>query len=367
MVKFVNKQVDELFNVSNAKSFDAGKLTLLNQGKYEFVGRSITNNGIQGYLDQSLVFKPNPANTIAISQIGQQMASFHELPWYASQNMFVLESKGLHLNSLLGLFFTTIFNCQLKRYGSYTSYPTQKEIKNWKIKVPVAPTGKLDTAYMASYVQKIEASYVQKIEAYLAVLGYKSLADCQINQHDLNMLHAKPKTQKIKVNSLFSISKLKGLNKNDLHINNKGKYPYITRTAQNNGIESYTNFVDNDHLQPAGTFSLGLMQMSLFYQSKPWYNGQFVRKITPIKNYNSKELMFLQTHLQKLTNLFDPQAIRKVDDIFNKASFTLPVTASGTPDWQFMEDYITAIEKLKVLKIKQFLDTKINAYQNIIK
>ena len=367
MVKFVNKQVDELFNVSNAKSSDASKLTLLDQGKYEFVGRSITNNGIQGYLDQSLIFKPNPANTIAISQIGQQMASFHESPWYASQNMFVLESKDLCLNPLLGLFFTTIFNCQLKRYGSYTSYPTQDEIKNWKIQVPVTPSGELDTEYMASYVKKIEASYVKKIEAYLAVLGYKSLADCQINQYDLDMLHAEPKMGEIKVNSLFSISKLKGLNKNDLNINSKGKYPYITRTAQNNGVESYTDFVDDDHLQPAGTFSLGLMQMSLFYQSKPWYNGQFVRKITPTKNYNSKELMFLQTHLQKLTNLFDPQAIRKVDDVFNKASFTLPVTSLGTPDWQFMEDYITAIEKLKVLKIKQFLDTKINAYQNIIK
>lgn len=368
MVKFVNKQVGKIFKFNSSKAiYHSINIQILDHQKqdyYPYVVRSSQNNGIRGYIKES-TSGLNPANTISLAQDTAQFF-YQDQPYFTGNKVKVLTPINFVMNKEIALYLISVMNKAFSSFGWGSNYSVDN-LKPINIQVPVTPTGELDTAYMASYMQKIEASYMQKIEAYLAVLGYKSLADCQINKHDLDVLHAKPKMEKIKVNSLFSISKLKGLNKNDLHINNKGKYPYITRTAQNNGVESYTDFVDNDHLQPAGTFSLGLMQMSLFYQSKPWYNGQFVRKITPIKNYNSKELMFLQTHLQKLTNLFDPQAIRKVDDVFNKASFTLPVTSSGTPDWQFMEDYITAIEKLKVLKIKQFLDTKINAYQNIIK
>ena len=361
MVKFVNKSLLNIFPYDTIRRgtrlIQANRVT----GKIPLVTAGAEKQGVSAYIQKNTeLFK---SNSITIDMFGNVF--YRNYNFFADDNIIVLHSDDISQEAML--YLASVLNKTLSVGFSYGKQFRMQSLKFVQIQVPVTPTGELDTAYMASYVQKIEASYVQKIEAYLAVLGYKSLADCQLNQHDLDVLHIKPKMEKIKVNSLFSISKLKGLNKNDLNINSKGKYPYITRTAQNNGVESYTDFVDNDHLQPAGTFSLGLMQMSLFYQSKPWYNGQFVRKITPTKNYNSKELIFLQTHLQKLTNLFDPQAIRKVDDVFNKASFTLPVTSLGTPDWQFMEDYITAIEKLKILKIKQFLDTKINAYQNTIK
>ena len=381
MVKIVEKEINDIFDITLSNGDN--KPDDLPKGDIPLVSSGSENQGIVGKFNTWTTIYPKYSLTIDMFGNAYMHAYKYQTVSHGRINI-LLYKNSKYAKPEIGLYLATAINkvTQTGQYG-FSNMLSSKKINPLKIKVPVTPTGKLDTAYMASYVQKIEASYVQKIEAsyvqkieasyvqkieaYLAVLGYKSLADCQINQHDLDVLHAKPKMGKIKVNSLFSISKLKGLNKNDLNINNKGKYPYITRTAQNNGVESYTDFVDNEHLQPAGTFSLGLMQMSLFYQSKPWYNGQFVRKITPTKNYNSKELMFLQAHLQKLTNLFDPQAIRKVDDVFNKASFTLPVTSSGTPDWQFMEDYITAIEKLKVLKIKQFLDTKINAYQAIIK
>ena len=362
MVKFANKKVYELFNVSNAKSSDAGKLTLLDQGKYEFVGRSITNNGIQGYLDQSLVFKPNPANTIAISQIGQQMASFHELPWYASQNMFVLESKGLRLNPLLGLFFTTIFNCQLKRYGSYTSYPTQEEIKNWNIQVPVTADGELDTEYMASYVRKIEASYVRKIEAYLAVLGYKSLEDCQLNEHDLDVLHNKPKKFVFfKLSSLFPhIKQGKRLRKQDQI---SGNIPFIMSGETNQG---FVKFIKNNlNLIPKNSLTIDILG-NVFYRNYEYSISDDVGAYWSDK-YTTNQMLYLTTSI-KLAMLGKFSYGKKFrSSRSNNINVALPVTTSGKPDYAFMEDYITAIEKLKVIKIKQYLDQKLLAYQELTK
>lgn len=55
-------------------------------------------------------------------------------------------------------------------------------------------------------------------------------------------------------------------------------YDYVTRTSQNQGILQSTGFVNQENVNDAGVWSLGLLQMDFFYRNKPWYAGQFVRK-----------------------------------------------------------------------------------------
>ena len=43
----------------------------------------------------------------------------------------------------------------------------------------------------------------------------------------------------------------------------------------------------------------------------------------------------------------------------------LPVTPDGKPDYDFMDQYITAIEKKKVLKLKQAMDHKLDLYREM--
>ena len=43
----------------------------------------------------------------------------------------------------------------------------------------------------------------------------------------------------------------------------------------------------------------------------------------------------------------------------------LPVTPDGKPDYNFMDQYITAIEKKKVLKLKQAMDHKLELYRDV--
>lgn len=173
-----------------------------------------------------------------------------------------------------------------------------------------------------------------------------------------------PQFQKIKVSSLFSIHKVKSLNEINLTPPSANNiYPYITRTSINNGVKGYTGFVDKEHLNDAGTFSLGLLGMTLNYQNKPWYAGQFVRRIVPLKHFSPNALLFLQAHLEKMTQLFDPQAIRETDDIFNKATITLPVTTDGSLDTVYMSNYISKKKQGISNKIRQFLAK--NGYKNL--
>lgn len=159
------------------------------------------------------------------------------------------------------------------------------------------------------------------------------------------------------LSKFFSIQKTKKLDKSDLVIPLKGdkKYPYVTRTVNNNGIESYTGYIDDFHLNPGNSFSLGLLQMNFQWHEEPWYCGQFVRRIVPKYDFSRNVMLYFLSVLQKNSVLFDPQAIKRVDGIFDSLRVDLPVTSDGQLDVQYMEQYIKRIEAQYIKRIEAYL------------
>lgn len=159
------------------------------------------------------------------------------------------------------------------------------------------------------------------------------------------------KFKEIPTHELFIIENVSSLDKQDLNKKGPTDYPYVTRTRLNNGIESYTGYIDEEHLNPENTFSLGLMQMSVNFQEHAWYGGQFVKVIKPKIEINHEVGLYLQTWLKKLALTFDPQAIRNVEDLFYKGSFNLPVNDDNTINNYYIEkEYLDKINnKFKYL------------------
>lgn len=159
------------------------------------------------------------------------------------------------------------------------------------------------------------------------------------------------------LSKFFSIQKTKKLDKSDLVTPLKGdkKYPYVTRTVNNNGIESYTGYIDDFHLNPGNSFSLGLLQMNFQWHEGPWYCGQFVRRIVPKYDFSRNVMLYFLSVLQKNSVLFDPQAIKRVDGIFDSLRVDLPVTSDGQLDVQYMEQYIKRIEAQYIKRIEAYL------------
>ena len=80
------------------------------------------------------------------------------------------------------------------------------------------------------------------------------------------------------------------------------EYDYVTRTSVNQGVLQETGFINLENINPAGTWSLGLLQMDFFYRRKPWYAGQFVRKIIPKIKLSENSVLFFTALLNKSTN-----------------------------------------------------------------
>lgn len=131
-------------------------------------------------------------------------------------------------------------------------------------------------------------------------------------------------------------------------------YDYVTRTSLNQGVFQTTGFINEKNINAAGTWSLGLLKMDFFYRSKPWYAGQFVRKITPKIEIKDSSILFLTAVLNKQKTRLLSVLVRDVDETFCSTKIYLP-TINGSIDFEFMEAFIAKIEAERIAQLSAYL------------
>lgn len=133
------------------------------------------------------------------------------------------------------------------------------------------------------------------------------------------------------------------------------EYDYVTRTSQNQGILQETGFVNKENINNSGSWSLGLLQMDFFYRHKPWYAGQFVRKITPRIEISEGAILFFTTLLNQQKQSLLSVLVRDVDEVFKSLKVTLPVLESGKIDFEFMKSFIAELEAERIVELETYL------------
>ena len=143
------------------------------------------------------------------------------------------------------------------------------------------------------------------------------------------------------------------------------EYDYVTRTSMNQGILQTTGFVNESNINASGTWSLGLLSMDFFYRRKPWYAGQFVRKIIPNISIPEKAVPFFSTILNKQKPILLSVLVRSVDEAFKNISIKLPETADGKIDFDFMESFIAELEAERVAELEAERVAELSAYLTV--
>ncbi|KGN71572.1 restriction endonuclease subunit S [Porphyromonas sp. COT-239 OH1446] len=155
-----------------------------------------------------------------------------------------------------------------------------------------------------------------------------------------------------RLGDLFEIKSTSSFNKEVLTLGSE--YDYVTRTSQDQGILQTTGFVNEENLNEAGTWSLGLLQMDFFYRRKCWYAGQFVRKIVPKIELTDSSISFFTTILNKQKPILLSVLVRDVDAVFRNKTCLLP-THNGEIDFEFMEKFIAELKALRIAELKAYL------------
>ena len=132
-------------------------------------------------------------------------------------------------------------------------------------------------------------------------------------------------------------------------------YDYITRTSLNQGILQETGFVNKENINEAGTWSLGLLQMDFFYRRKPWYAGQFIRKIIPKFEIAESSVLFFTTLLNKQKPKLLSVLVRDVDKTFLNIVIRIPVLENGKIHFDFISSFIAELEAERIKELEAYL------------
>ncbi|MCR4963453.1 MAG: restriction endonuclease subunit S [Firmicutes bacterium] len=168
---------------------------------------------------------------------------------------------------------------------------------------------------------------------------------------------------KYKLGSLFEIDNTLSFNADVLVPGEK--YDYVTRTSLNQGILQSTGFVNKENINPAGTWSLGLLQMDFFYRRKPWYAGQFMRKITPKITIPKGAILFVSTVLNMQKPILLSVLVRNVDSTFKNIEVYLPVSSEGNIDFNFMESFVAELEAERIAELEAERIAEQSAYLTV--
>lgn len=178
----------------------------------------------------------------------------------------------------------------------------------------------------------------------------------------LNKMLQEVEWGEFRIGDLFEIKSTNSFNADVLIPGNE--YDYVTRTSVNQGVLQETGFVNYENINPAGIWSLGLLQMDFFYRKKPWYAGQFVRKIIPKIKLTDKSVLFFTALFNKLKKKLLSVLVRDVDNLFLTTVISLPIKNNGI-DISFIDKFISELEAERLTELEAERLTELEAYLSV--
>ena len=160
-----------------------------------------------------------------------------------------------------------------------------------------------------------------------------------------------------RIGDLFEVVGTKSIDSNKVKFKEYG-INFVGRTYENNGIQGK---IAKQSFEPNEPFTITATVIGNYkyvkYQVEPYYCSQNINKLTHRKNilkWNKKIAYYFVTNIQKFVSLYDnQQGGYKLSDIKNYI-IKLPIKNEKI-DFDFMENFIKAVEKMIVKNLIQSL------------
>ncbi|WQS48642.1 restriction endonuclease subunit S [Helicobacter pylori] len=160
-------KLGDLFEIVGTKSLDSNAIDFTDTG-INFVGRTFSNNGIQGKTPTK-AFKPNKPFTITATVIGQyKYVKFQTEPYYCSQNINKLTPKIIihQWNAKIAYYFITHIQKFVSLYDGQQSGYKLDDIKNHIISLPTNQHGEIDFHFMRTLINALMKQTIQGVVQY---------------------------------------------------------------------------------------------------------------------------------------------------------------------------------------------------------
>ena len=307
------KPLDELFHIEYGNHLDLNKCERCDKPDgYNFVNRSAANCGVAARILPPKGKKPYPAGAITTAMGGSVLASFvQQEPFFTGQNVKVLTPK-TSMTLQEKLYYCACIEANRFRYSAFGR---EANASFDKLAVPSRDE-------IPAFIRNASSKHSFTAKP----LG--KTASLNVGQW-----------QPFLIGNLFEIRKGKRLTKDNM---TEGNIPFIGSTNGNNG---QTATIGNDsNMHPGGliTVSYNGSIAEAFYQPRPFVASDDINVLYPRFTITKYSAIFLCTVISQEKYRFS-YGRKWHKELMEKSAIKLPATPQGTPDWQYMEDYIKSL------------------------
>lgn len=323
-------------------SIDGVRLIDDDEKSVPYVTRSDSNNGLARFVSpKNYEFGSDDGGCITVG-LDTQTAFYQPHKFVTGQNIQVI--TGESLNEDVAQFMVPILRQQMTaKFNWGGNGATLGRMKRLTVMLPVTDSGELDYAYMAEYAQQkrdaMLAKYRAYVEARIAELGeYVEIS--KLDEKEWRAFHLEEIGTVTSGRDIYATERI------------EGDMPYITSGGTNNGVGYFVGNI-NDTLD-FGYIALnrnGAVGKAFYHPSKSLM-GNDCRKVH-LKDADKNLFVgqFVALCLSMQSGCFSYS--RKLGTARAKRmQVMLPVTDSGEPDYEYMEQYA---KNMMIRKYEQYL------------
>jgi hypothetical protein len=305
-------KISDLFNIIYGNGLELYKLELSNDNDtVNFVSRTSKNNGIIAKVKKLEDIEPFRPDVLTVAVGGSVLETFlQKQKFYTAYHILILEPK-IKMNDKELLYYAYVISLNKYRYN----YGRQANKSLHGLIIPQYESSDFDDIDLDNLC-KIEMGSILKNEL---ILNYQ-------------------KWKKFRIEDYFLIKGTKTTPLLELEEYGKGKYPYVTTQATNNGIEDFYDYYTEDG--NVITFDSAVIGYCA-YQPLPFSASDHVEKLIPKFEMNKYVALFLVTVLnreQYRYNYGRKACQNRMRDIFVK----LPAK-NNQPDWKYIENFVKSL------------------------
>lgn len=331
----------DIFSLESTSSGIDGNKLSKEQGNIPYLTRTDLNNGYKSFVGQQAEkYKIDSGNCITIG-LDTQTAFYQPHSFYTGQNIQVLKNE--KLNKYNAKFFIPLLHNAMVSLNWGGNGATLGRLKKKKIVVPITDDGQPDYAFMEQYVREIEnklkKDYIDFINAELYIPPIPLV---------------EKKWKEFFISDICYISSGRDIYDSERE---EGEVPYITSTASNNGIKYYVSNTNETLEENAISVNRnGSVGYSFYHKYKALYSND-CRKLKLKQCRNEFVALFITNQITQQKDKYN-YGYKMGTGRLKKQMIMLPITNDGSPDYNYMEQYIKAI---MFGKYKKYLE-----YQNCL-
>jgi len=310
----------KLFRMEEVFTFSKGKrLTKDNMiyGTTNYIGAISDNNGIRQHISENPTHQGNCITVNYNGSVGE--AFYQDKPFWASDDVNVLNLKSQNLNRNIGLFLCTVIKHNKYKFG-YGRKWTLEKMKESLLMLPVYDDGSINFEYMDSYISNI-----------VALKDLESKIKTSIKPKKLEL--DKSNWGEFYLSELFTPTRGTRLVQEDRVA---GSIPLVTAGQNNLGVKDY---ISNYDLTMHSNAIIIDMFCNSFVHIEHFFCDDNILALKPKDPLSKYALFFISTIINKEKYRYQYGKQYRQKD-FYKHKINLPVTVNQTPDFQYMENFI---------------------------